>query len=137
MKKITADLMHFKTLNDLVRDCEDHDIFIENCIGQRYIAASSKGKNIIITGTPGNALGAYLDGSEITVNGNAQKFAFFSDRSSGRRRNICKSVRVEFAFEIFLKKPTEYIFKMDTYTLKLQVIRIHLNKTEHLNWFCQ
>ena len=72
MKKITADLMHFKTLNDLVRDCEDHDIFIENCIGQRYIAASSKGKNIIITGTPGNALGAYLDGSEITVNGNAQ-----------------------------------------------------------------
>lgn len=72
MKKLNVDLMHFKDLNDWVRDCEDSEIFLDNLIGQRYVAAGSQGKNIIITGTPGNALGCYLDGSTILVNGNAQ-----------------------------------------------------------------
>ncbi|MDO4286942.1 MAG: glutamate synthase [Eubacteriales bacterium] len=72
MKKLHVDLMHFKALNDWVRDCEDSEIFLDNLIGQRYVAAGSQGKNIIITGTPGNALGCYLDGSSILVNGNAQ-----------------------------------------------------------------
>ena len=52
MKKLNVDLMHFKTLNDWVRDCEDSEIFLDNLIGQRYVAAGSQGKNIIITGTP-------------------------------------------------------------------------------------
>ena len=64
--------LHFATLNEAVRNCEDKEIIIDNCIGQRYIGAGSAGKKITINGTPGNALGAYLDGSTIEVNGNAQ-----------------------------------------------------------------
>ena len=43
-----------------------------NCMGERYIGCGSSGGEIILNGTPGNALGAYLDGTHITVNGNAQ-----------------------------------------------------------------
>ncbi len=48
------------------------DITINGCIGQRFIASGMGGKRIVINGTPGNALGAYLDGAEIIVRGNAQ-----------------------------------------------------------------
>ena len=71
--KITAGSMHFKQLNDLVRNTEDREIEIENCIGQRYIASGLSGKEITIHGVPGNALGAYLDGSKIIVKGNTQE----------------------------------------------------------------
>lgn len=71
--KITAGDMHFKALNSLVRDSVEEDVTIDNCIGQRYIGAASKGKIITINGTPGNALGCYLDGSEIYVYGNCQE----------------------------------------------------------------
>lgn len=64
--------MHFKDLNEKIKACDDESILLENCIGQRYIAAGRKKGSIIISGTPGNALGAYLDGCTITVNGNAQ-----------------------------------------------------------------
>ncbi|HAN21398.1 MAG: glutamate synthase [Clostridiales bacterium GWF2_36_10] len=43
-----------------------------SCMGERYLGCGSKGEEIILNGTPGNALGAYLDGSNIVVNGNAQ-----------------------------------------------------------------
>lgn len=46
---------------------------IDGCEGQRFIAAGSEGKRITVkNGVPGNALGAYLNGSEIDVFGNAQ-----------------------------------------------------------------
>lgn len=48
------------------------DVQLQNCLGQRFIAAGVSGKKILIDGIPGNALGAYLDGAEIIVNGNAQ-----------------------------------------------------------------
>lgn len=70
---IKADLMHFEYLNRLVRDSEDKHIKIENCTGQRYIASALSGKEIIIEGTPGNALGCYLNGCEVHVYGNAQE----------------------------------------------------------------
>lgn len=70
--KIQVDLMHFQTLNEKIKACTDDSILLENCIGQRYIAAGRKSGSVIISGTPGNALGAYLDGCDITVNGNAQ-----------------------------------------------------------------
>ena len=69
---ITAGAMHFKDLNGLVRESEEKNITIDNCMGQRYIGAASSGKKITINGTPGNALGCYLNGSDIIVNGNAQ-----------------------------------------------------------------
>lgn len=71
--KIEANLTHFKELNQMVRECPDKDIVIDNCIGQRYIASGLANKNITINGTPGNALGAYLDGCRIVLNGNAQE----------------------------------------------------------------
>ncbi|MCL2078947.1 MAG: glutamate synthase [Oscillospiraceae bacterium] len=45
---------------------------IDNCFGQRYIGCAMKEGTITVNGTPGNALGAYLDGATIIVNGNAQ-----------------------------------------------------------------
>ncbi|MBQ3379663.1 MAG: glutamate synthase [Clostridia bacterium] len=66
--------MHFKTLNDTVREAAASEkiITIDNCMGQRYIAAGLSDASVTISGTPGNALGAYLNGSEIKVNGNVQ-----------------------------------------------------------------
>jgi glutamate synthase domain-containing protein 3 len=71
--KIQVDLMHFQTLNEKIKACSDDSILLDNCIGQRYIAAGRKTGNVVINGTPGNALGAYLDGCDITVNGNVQE----------------------------------------------------------------
>lgn len=48
------------------------DIELRNCCGQRFIAAGASNKSLTIKGTPGNALGAYLDGANIFVHGNAQ-----------------------------------------------------------------
>lgn len=70
--KIDANKMHFKDLNHQIRLSEDSQITIEHCIGQRYIGSGLGNKEIVINGTPGNALGSYLDGCKITVYGNAQ-----------------------------------------------------------------
>lgn len=74
MKTINAEGMHFKDLNDSVRESAavNREITIDRCIGQRYIAAGLGGVSITINGTPGNALGAYLNGASLTINGNAQ-----------------------------------------------------------------
>ena len=49
-------------------------IRVEDVNGQRYIgAALDKGKNIEIHGTPGNDMGAYLNGGNIEVYGNGQE----------------------------------------------------------------
>lgn len=71
--KIEAGLMHFKKLNELIRESEDIDIEIDKCIGQRYIADGLSGKHITVNGTPGNALGAYMNGATVVLNGNAQE----------------------------------------------------------------
>ncbi len=69
---IDAKNMNYQTLDRLVKDSAERDIVIENVMGQRYIAAGAKGKNIKINGIPGNALGAYLNDCMIEVNGNGQ-----------------------------------------------------------------
>jgi len=48
------------------------DVVIDACFGERFIGAGASSKTITIKGTPGNALGAYLDGASIIVHGNAQ-----------------------------------------------------------------
>lgn len=70
--KIDAKDMHFRALNEQVRESRDRNIVIENCNGQRYLGSGSSDREIFIEGVPGNALGAYLDGSRIRVHGNAQ-----------------------------------------------------------------
>lgn len=71
MKKIHAGDLHFQQINQQIRQ-EQSDVTILECMGQRYIGAGQKEKTITIHGTPGNALGAYLDGAEIIIHGNAQ-----------------------------------------------------------------
>lgn len=69
--KIDAFNLDYRELNTKIKQA-DSDVLIENCYGQRFIGSGLEGKNIMINGTPGNALGSYLNGAVITVNGNAQ-----------------------------------------------------------------
>ena len=69
--EINAAGLEFKELNEKIRN-SDENIKITGCIGQRFIAAGLSDKKIEITGTPGNALGAYLNGADIAIHGNAQ-----------------------------------------------------------------
>ena len=63
--------MDYTTLNEAIRQA-DEEIDVVDCLGQRFIGAGFRNKNITIHGIPGNALGAYLNGAEITVHGNTQ-----------------------------------------------------------------
>ena len=69
--KVSATGLDHKSLNEKIRNCKG-SCTVEDCCGQRFIAAGMSKKNITINGVPGNALGAYLNGGTITVNGNVQ-----------------------------------------------------------------
>lgn len=69
--KLSALELGYQLLNEKIRNATE-DVVIENCYGERFIGCGISAVNITINGTPGNALGAYLDGARITVNGNAQ-----------------------------------------------------------------
>ena len=68
---ISARNLDFKELNKQIRTASEA-ICVNDCFGQRFIGSGMSDKNITINGTPGNALGAYLDGGTIEVKGNAQ-----------------------------------------------------------------
>ncbi len=68
---INANGLDHKALNEAIREA-DGKCRVTGCCGQRFIAAGMSGKDIEISGTPGNALGAYLNGGTVTVEGNAQ-----------------------------------------------------------------
>jgi len=69
---LNARELGYQGLNDAVRSARG-EIEIINCFGERFIAASATSdKTILIHGVPGNALGCYMDGAHITVDGNAQ-----------------------------------------------------------------
>ncbi len=70
--RIDASNIDFQTLNQTIRDTDDKDIIIDNCIGQRFIGSGLSDRHIEINGVPGNALGCYLDNSLIRVHGNSQ-----------------------------------------------------------------
>lgn len=71
MIRIDAKDKDFRALNEELRAVEP-EVRIENCMGQRYLAAGLSGKDLTIQGIPGNALGCYLNGGRIHVLGNAQ-----------------------------------------------------------------
>ena len=71
MKILNVAALDHQAINDSLRDVQE-DCTLINCCGQRFIAAGMSDKNITISGVPGNALGAYLNGASITVNANAQ-----------------------------------------------------------------
>lgn len=74
--KIDASGIHYRELNARLRDMVSNGterIELYNVHGQRYIGTDlDKPVKIEITGTPGNALGAFMDGPKIIVHGNAQ-----------------------------------------------------------------
>lgn len=69
--KLNAREYDWQALNNAVRDCAG-DVEIENCLGERFIGCGASKKQIKISGVPGNGLGAYLDGGEITCLQNVQ-----------------------------------------------------------------
>ncbi|MCL2276555.1 MAG: glutamate synthase [Treponema sp.] len=71
---ILAGNLHFKDLNERIKNSGAY-VHIEDCFGQRFIGSALKEKTVVINGTPGNALGCYLDGAVIEVHGNAQDAA--------------------------------------------------------------
>jgi glutamate synthase domain-containing protein 3 len=68
---ISARDLGFKELNKRIKKSAE-DIYISDCCGQRFIGSGLKDKTLTIQGTPGNALGAYLNGARIEVHGNVQ-----------------------------------------------------------------
>ena len=68
---IRAKGLSYREINEKLR-AADKDITVRDCIGQRFICAGMSDVSVKLEGVPGNALGAYLNGAEITVNGNAQ-----------------------------------------------------------------
>lgn len=68
---INAKNVDYKDLNEEIRNAQG-DCTVSDCLGQRFMAAGMSDKTITVTGIPGNALGAYLNGAVIEVMGNAQ-----------------------------------------------------------------
>ncbi|MGI6122720.1 MAG: glutamate synthase [Acetivibrionales bacterium] len=69
--KLQAHELGFRALNEKIRGINE-DIVIDDCYGERFIGCGASSGCITVNGTPGNAMGAYLDGATIIVNGNAQ-----------------------------------------------------------------
>jgi len=73
MKNINAENMPYKELNSFIRQSKETKFSLTGVMGQRFIGCALKNKEIEITGIPGNALGACLNGgSTIVVNNNCQ-----------------------------------------------------------------
>ena len=75
--KIDAEELYYRELNTLLRQaiCSEglEKIEIHNVCGQRYIGTDlDTNIQIDIYGTPGNDLGAFMNGPKIAVHGNAQ-----------------------------------------------------------------
>jgi glutamate synthase domain-containing protein 3 len=74
--KIDASGVYYRELNDILRAAISNGtrrIELRNVYGQRYIGTDlNVPVEIEIWGTPGNDLGAFMNGPKITVRGNAQ-----------------------------------------------------------------
>lgn len=71
MLTIDANSLDYRELNERIRQGGEN-VTVSGCLGHRFIAAGLGGQTLELIGTPGNALGAYLNGADITVRGNAQ-----------------------------------------------------------------
>jgi glutamate synthase domain-containing protein 3 len=74
--KIDATNIHYRDLNRLIREAAHQParrLELHNVFGQRYIGTNLATKTRVdVFGTPGNDLGAFMDGPTIIVHGNAQ-----------------------------------------------------------------
>lgn len=76
MSVIDAKGIYYRQLNQSIRAQlaeGEQEILLQNVNGQRYIGTGVSGKQkLIVEGTPGNDMAAFMDGLEIIVRGNAQ-----------------------------------------------------------------
>lgn len=73
---LTAGTRAFRELNEEIRGAlsEQDTVCVESVNGQRYIGAGlDAGKSVVLYGTPGNDMGAYLNGGRLEVFGNGQE----------------------------------------------------------------
>lgn len=70
--RLTAGNKYYKELNAEIRSAAAKEITVENVIGQRYLGTGIADKELILYGTPGNALAAYMHDCRIIVHGNVQ-----------------------------------------------------------------
>ena len=68
---VDASNLDFRAVNDAIRRAGE-TVELTGCLGQRFICAGMSDVSVKISGVPGNALGAYLNGGKIFVEGNAQ-----------------------------------------------------------------
>ena len=69
--------VHYKVLNEKIHQAlasGEDEIILDYVNGQRYIAdaVQSKSLRLVVNGTPGNDLAAFMDGPTVTVHSNAQ-----------------------------------------------------------------
>ncbi|MGQ9628283.1 MAG: hypothetical protein ACUVV0_15440 [Anaerolineae bacterium] len=87
MTELDVNGLDFRQVNEWLRCFQEkgeQDVLLRGVQGQRYIGTGlTGGMHIIIEGTPGNDLGAFMDGCSITVKGNAQD-AVGNTMNSGR-----------------------------------------------------
>jgi glutamate synthase domain-containing protein 3 len=76
MMLIDAKDMHYRTLNEKIRDLAangEPEVRLDNVCGQKFIGDGLKSSiKIDINGIPGNDLAVFMDGPEIVVKGNGQ-----------------------------------------------------------------
>ncbi|MBQ8108177.1 MAG: glutamate synthase [Ruminococcus sp.] len=71
MMNINATGLDYRELNETLRQARG-SCTVTDCLGQRFLAAGISDKTVTVSGIPGNALGAYLNGAKLEVMGNAQ-----------------------------------------------------------------
>ena len=108
MDYIEAGSLSFSELNETIRSAGTK-CRVSACLGQRFIAAGMSRKSIEIDGIPGNALGAYLNGADITVHGNAQD-AVGDTMSAGR---IYDRVEKKFYVRVLFTSFTKVICRVE------------------------
>ena len=64
--KVDVRNLGYREVNEKLREATG-SCKLTGCLGQRFLAAGMSDKKITLEGVPGNALGAYLNGAEITV----------------------------------------------------------------------
>lgn len=74
MAILSANAYNHQQLIKVLNECSEEEIEINELSGHRYIACGWKNnKRLILKGTAGNNLGAFSEGPEITLYGNAQE----------------------------------------------------------------
>lgn len=69
--KLSAKGSTYQEVNEKIKQTSGN-VVVTDVMGHRFLACGQKDKKIDLYGTPGNALGAYLDGATIEVFGNGQ-----------------------------------------------------------------